>query len=295
MSNLSVENVYTRHTAKDLAKKYFWKLLGMMAIVYGITYAISMAGTSLLSLTGDKGIIAVGSFVLMLVSVLVSSGLNLGLHAAMLDLCRDNGPITVGRVFGRMGQCLKACGLNLWVGLKMILWALPAYAVMIAVAVLDIGSVNATTVSESTFATLAILPFIGLIFIFALVVPAALRYMLSAFVLADKPETGVFECVKQSKTMMKGHKWQAFKLIIPIILVMYVIMILIAFAFTFILSAFGNAAAAGILGMVMFVVLLFTMLYFVMRIELSYALFYIKRVNEQNPAQEAAQEPAQAE
>lgn len=289
MKNLSVENVYTRAKAKELTKKYFWKLLGMMAILYGIIYAISFGGTALLAASGNEAIAMIGYLLLMVVMVLVASGLSMGLIAALIDLCKGDETVTVGRVFSRMGQCLKACGLSLWVGLKTFLWMLPGYVVVIVSAIVVVGSVDTTTgaVSESAAATLTVLPVIGMILMFALAIPAAFRYMMSTYILADKPETGVFECVRQSKAMMKGHKWQCFKLVLPIILILYVVVLVISVAMGAVMGLLANtAAAATILSIVLMVVVFAAMLYYMIRMYLCYTLFYLKRVEEQNPAEE---------
>lgn len=48
-----------------------------------------------------------------------------------------------------------------------------------------------------------------------LVVPgiiAAYRYRMAIYILLDNPEMGVMECIKKSKEMMKGHKWELFSL-----------------------------------------------------------------------------------
>lgn len=277
MSNPSVENVYTRQAAKELTKKYFWKLLGMMAIAFGISYAIILGGSALMALTGSEAVVAVGGIVLMIAMTLVSSGLMMGLIAAMIDLCRGDETVTVGRVFSRMGQCLKAFGLNLWVSLKMILWMLPGYAVIIA------GVVMGASVSspEDSAGVMTLLMFVGMILLFALMIPAAYRYMLSTYILADKPATGVFESVRQSKAMMKGHKWQAFKLVVPIILIMYVVVLVISVALGAVMSLLADSAAVmGILSIVMFIVMFAVMLYYMIRMYLCYALFYLKRTED---------------
>lgn len=49
MSNLTVENVYTRQTAKALTKKHFWKLLAMMLVVLLVTYAVAIGCTLLIT------------------------------------------------------------------------------------------------------------------------------------------------------------------------------------------------------------------------------------------------------
>ena len=46
MTKLTVENVYTRHKAKELTKQHFWKLLGMMAIVFVIPFVLTTITTA---------------------------------------------------------------------------------------------------------------------------------------------------------------------------------------------------------------------------------------------------------
>ncbi len=290
MSNPSVENVYTRHTAKELTQKYFWKLLGLMVTAVGIPYILSMVVTALLSLTESKSVIIIGSFVLMLVNILVSSSLILGLYSAMIDLCRGDDTVTVSRVFSRMGDCLKAFGLNLWVALKIMLWALPAYALMIVVTFFALDAVKDSAVmageARAWLQTLLMIsPFVVMVLVFALAVPAALRYMLSVYILADKPETGVFDCVNQSKAMMKGHKWQAFKLTLPILLIMYVILLVIAVAVGALGIALGLEPNSFAFSIILMIVMFATMLYYMIRAYLCYALFYLKRTKDQEPAQ----------
>lgn len=295
MSNPSVENVYTRQTAKELTKKYFWKLLGMVAIAFAIPYALLMAGSAATSLLGaDHPFYAVLPLVLMIFVMLLMCGLMLGLMSAVIDLCKGNENVTVGRVFSRMGQCLKAFGLGMWVGLKTMLWMLPGYALVIVGAIMSFGSVDSTTgtISESSAMMMGLATIAGVILLFALAFPAAFRYMLSTYVLADKPETGVFECVRQSKAMMKGHKWQAFKLVLPIILIMYVIVLVLSVAMGAVMALLANTPAAmTILSIVLMVVIIAAMLYYMIRMYLCYTLFYLKRVEDQNPAADAAEAP----
>ena len=150
-------------------------------------------------------------------------------------------------------------------------------------------------VSEGTVALMTLLPVLAVIIVFALVVPAAMRYMLSAYILADKPATGVFECVRESKAMMKGHKWQAFKLAVPIILAMYGILmvasVVISSAAAFVAA---NEALITAMGILMMIVLLGIVVYFSIRLYLCYAIFYLNRVKEMTPAEEPAEAPAES-
>ena len=41
---------------------------------------------------------------------------------------------------------------------------------------------------------------------------AAYRYRMAKFLLLDHPEMGVMDCIRMSKNMMKGHKWECFVL-----------------------------------------------------------------------------------
>ena len=298
MSNLTVENVYTRQSAKELTKKHFWKLLGMMGLISLIIIAVVFGGMFLLALVTGADLTTtmttssyyappmppvsfwVGYILLSLVITLVSSGLTLGMTSAMIDLCRGHEDVTIGRVFGHMGQCLKAMGLDLWIGLKVFLWMLPGYAVVMLCAVIGASSDSA----ELT----ALLAFVGVIAIFALVIPAAFRYMLAHHVLADQPDCGVFECVRQSKEMMAGHKWQAFKLVIPVILIMYGVMLAALLVIGLIVSAVGEAGAIGAVVSLLLTILPFCLtLFYSVRIAMCYCLFYLKRSGWEQPEEAA--------
>ena len=231
----------------------------------------------------------IGYFVLLILISLVSVGLSLGMTRAMIDLCRGDEDVTVGRVFSRMGSCLKGVGLNIWVSLKIIAWALPVYAMIGVAAFFLAGSAKLETVSaqsEGLYVLVTMLPLIAIIAVIALVIPAAFRYMLSTYVLADVPATGVFACVRQSKAMMKGHKWQAFKLVIPMILMMYLIMFGIMFALMIGTTVFAEAAPAAlaVLGVVLAIVMVVMILIYAMRMAMAYCLFYLKRKGDVSPA-----------
>ena len=293
MTKLTVENVYTRHKAKELTKKHFWKLLGMMAIAFGIPFVLMTITTAFFP-TSDVSTYTLVMFLLMLALQFLTIGLQLGMLRSFIDLCRGKNNVTVGSVFQHMSLCLKGYGLNLWVGLKTVLWALPIYIPVIVMALLlmDNPSLQA---NKSAQIIVAFLPFLALILIFALLVPAAMRYMLSTYILAHQPYTGVFDCVRESNAMMKGHKWQAFKLAVPIILAMYGILmvasVVISSAAAFVAASEALITAMGIL---MMIVLLGIMVYFSIRLYLCYAIFYLNRMKEMTPAEEPAEAPAES-
>lgn len=315
MKNLTVENIYTRQTAKQLTKKNFWRMLGMMLLTGLIFFVLFFGGIYLLSVATDtpwtitaqtsaysiyvetaaaaSPAFSIGYFVLMLVVSVPGTGLNLGLIRSITDISRGEEKVPVRRIFSRMKYFLKGWGLSLWVGFKMLLWALPVYAIAIVAAVAVTAAGITTTDSltgvssipidqEVVITLLTILPFAALILLLGLVIPAALRYSQSSYVLADEPATGVFESVRKSKAMMKGHKWQYFKLFIPYILKVYGWMLLFVVVFviagTFLQQA--NAWLIAVLGIAM-VVLLYAMLFiYISRIMVAACVYYLKRKGE---------------
>lgn len=300
MRDLTVENVYIRHQAKELVRRHFWKLLGMALIVCALMYLVWAGGLALLTLlpganttvttsatyvganVSGTGVAFTLAFIaLFLIVALLGCGLTLGLTSALLSLCRGE-DVTVGSVFSRMNQCLKAVGLALWVSLKTYLWALPAYALVIV----------ALLVPNKT--VLALLPIVSVVVMIALVAPAALRYMLSTYILADKPDTGVFECVRQSKALMQGRKWQAFKLPVPPLLALYGLMLVIILAFSLLTSLLVSTSVAvvAVASIVMILAVLALALYFGLRVALGYCLFYLKLTSTINGFAEAFEDDA---
>ena len=299
MTNLTIENVYTRQTAKALTKKHFWKLLGMMLIVLLVTYALMIGCTLLITSVAASTVevspaqtastaasasplAVVLSILTMVVVYLVAGGMGMGLISAMIDICRDNGHVKIRQVFSRMSKCLKAFGLMLWIEFKMLLWMLPAIALMLftVMGFLVAGDPQTAQVTEETAPFLTVLPFLFLILMLVLIIPAAFRYMLSTYILADKPETGVFECVRQSKALMKGHKWQAFKLAVPPILLLYLFVLILGIVLGLTTALVTDGNIAVILSAIVTIVYFILALYFSLRISMGYCIFYLKRQGE---------------
>ncbi len=301
MNHLSAENIQTRKTAKALMQAHRWPLLGLIAVALGIPVALSFTISLLLTpLTVRMPILYEMLLLPLTVGLtILTCGLMMGLLSAMIGLCRDGEAVTVKAAFSRMRMTFKAFGLNMWLTLKTFLWMLPGYGLMmlafivlIVLVMIVYSGVDLATL-PFTLETFIIVVYslmgVGIVLMLALGLPASYRYMLSLYILADKPDTRVFDCVKQSKTMMKGHKWQAFKLIIPIFLVMFVMMMVMAVAF----GAPMNLVAASpllvsLLGIGMLVVYLALALYYSVRMYLCYTIFYLKRVEEQPAAEEPA-------
>ena len=309
MKNLSVENIYTRQKAKELTKKNFWRLLGMMMLTGLIVSVLVYGGIALLSYLTDAQWVTtvqaysyqatinpasigaeftIGFIVLMIVATLLGTGLNLGLLRAITDVARDTEKVPVGRVFSRMKYCLKGWCLSLWVGFKTMLWALIVYLPVgfIGFGIAVAGDPQSAQLNETTAMLMTMLPLFAIILVFALVIPAMLRYFLSTYVLADEPSTGVFECVRQSKAMMKGHKWQLFKLTIPYLLKMYGWMFLIIAVFAAVMAVGQNVQSdavsiiAAVVMLASYVLLLVKLLVYALRSQVAFCVFYLKRKGE---------------
>ncbi|MDD6050678.1 MAG: DUF975 family protein [Clostridiales bacterium] len=285
MSNTAVENVYTRHRARELAQRHFWPLLGMFFIAVGIPYLLTWAGTTLLALTNNQVLTGIGRFLLDMVYTLISSSLMLGITTAQLELCRGAVYCPVTSVFSRMRDCRKAFGLSLWVSLKLVLWALPVYAVIrIGAHILIPVAMESRIPLEVAEPILTILPFLALVLVLGLVIPAALRYMLSNYILADDPECSVFSCVNMSKALMAGHKWQLAKLTLPLFLVMLVMALVVAVVFGAIISLLGLKAASPLLSLLLSLLMYLAIAYYSIRMQLCTALFYLKRIGDKKSA-----------
>ena len=303
MKNLSAENVQTHKTATALMQAHRWPLLGLIGVAMGIPAALSITISLLLAPLASRMPVLYELLVLPLTVgvTILTSGLMMGLLGAMIGLCRDGEPVTVKAAFSRMRMTFKSFGLTMWVTLKTFLWMLPGYGLMmlafialIALIVVVYSGVELSALPFSLEAFIIVvysMMGVGIVLMMALGLPASYRYMLSLYILADKPDTRVFDCVKQSKVMMKGHKWQAFKLIIPIFLVMLVMMLVVAVAFGApITLVSASSLLVSLLAIGMTVVYLALMLYYSVRMYLCYTLFYLNRVAEQPAPEESAEE-----
>lgn len=301
--NQTVENVYLRQDAVRLTRKHFWRLLGMLLLIVliagvldtGLTALgdllllkesqdvidaaiaftqenrISSANTLLEAqtnlLTSPKYLLFNLAFIL--ITGLMNAALSLGRHAQMLEAARGGKPRILG-VFCRMRQCLKGWLLSLWVTLKLGLWAIPGLILISADTALWQGA-------SSNWLTA-----IGIGLVLGLVIPAALRYCLATFILADDPDRGVRECVTLSKGLMAGRKWQCFKLGVPAVLkmlgMMYGFMILLSIPMAFVAS-YDNSPRLLLVILVLaaLIGILLVTLYFSIQFDLAYALFYLKR------------------
>ncbi len=169
----------------------------------------------------EKGPIIIA---LTVMTILLAPVLELGLINALLHALRRQ-EFTFSIALSRLRIYPKALGLTLLLGLKYLLWMLPGFAIMALALLLP---------AEAA----AIVALLGMIVAFVPVIPAAYRYAMATFILADAPQTSVLACVRRSKEIMAGRKAELFGL-----------------EFSFIgwslLLSYGEALLMGMLGSVL--------------------------------------------
>lgn len=298
--NQTVENVYLRQDAVQLTRKYFWRLLGMAAIIYAVStaldYLLTLLGDALMApeiqsllsaaehyalsekltsadplndaltrlLTSPKYLLV--NLVYFVVTGMIGSGMTLGRTLQHIDTGRGGVPRVLG-VFSRMRMCLKAWGLSLWTGLKAFLWALPGLLVFIVG--VEVSLYNHGGIGD-------LLAFAGIILAFVLVIQALLRYAMAVFLLADEPDRKIRDCVNFSKGLMKDRKRQLFKLGIPPMLKMLGIFFVFSIAGDILLFALGltdSYFAVNLFGEVASL----SAVYFLIQLHMVFALYYLKR------------------
>ena len=153
---------------------------------------------------------------LEILAMLITPCLSLGMYKWLMDLLHGQEQ-PVNAVFSRMRLFLKAIGLQLLIILKVILWTLPGLAVMIIVMLpmFRAGSSQAQLDAMSAIQGMSFLPML------LMIVPgviAALRYALSEYIMAEKPESRIRFCVNRSKELMKDQKKNLFFLLTSFLL-----------------------------------------------------------------------------
>lgn len=207
-------NSLIRSEASQAVKNNIGRLILMTLCVVGVILAASL-GAGLLSALGMFISEGVGIFLMIVACIIVFFlliGLSLGYTNSMIQMARGVQP-PFSMLFSRMSSCLPGFGLSLLVELKVLLWALPGFAVVFAGAFIA-GAARSPEL-------LIVCYFVGLILIVALTIPAIYRYAMSTYFFADDPGCGVLGALNYSKSMMDGRKWQLFALTIPYVLVMF--------------------------------------------------------------------------
>ena len=153
---------------------------------------------------------------LELLSWLITPCLSLGMLRWLTGRLRGQ-EYSVSVVFSRMRLFFKAIGLQLLIILKVLLWMLPGIAATVAVMlpVFRAGGTEAQMAALQSGNSM-MLPVTLLTAVPA--VMAALRYALSEYVMADRPESRILGCIRRSKELMKDQKKNLFFLLVSFLL-----------------------------------------------------------------------------
>ncbi|MBQ6528247.1 MAG: DUF975 family protein [Clostridia bacterium] len=116
----------------------------------------------------------------------------------------------VSDLFARVSCFFKAIALEIMVFVKMILWSLPGFAVML------LGALLLTQGAGSGVFTF--LYTMGMALMAVLVIRANLHYALAPIIMADIPEKGPVVCLRESIGMMRKCTMQLFSLIMTFVL-----------------------------------------------------------------------------
>ncbi|MEY8352053.1 DUF975 family protein [Lachnospiraceae bacterium 54-53] len=122
---------------------------------------------------------AVSSIIFFIIYFVLSTIIQFGYYSYCLKVANRDHSMSYGDLFSPVKYLLKALGLVFLSTLFILLWAL-----------------------------LLIIP--GII--------AAYRYSQSIFIMVEDPDKGVMQCIRESKEMMEGHKWEYFVLELSFIL-----------------------------------------------------------------------------
>lgn len=307
----TVENVRIRYDAVSLTRKHFWRLLGMILVVFLFTVlletGLSFLGDQITKQETDAAIAAINAYVAspvitavapmydavvkllisprfllfnlfyIMVTTIVSAGLNLGQQTQLLAASRGGTPRVMGG-FCQMRYCFKAWRLALWILIKIICWALPGLACIIAGS--DLSANN-----QSIQGTILIVA--GVVLLFFLTIRAGMSYCLSTYILADKPSRSVRDCVARSKGLMLYRRWQGFKLGWPMILKMLGTFYAESMIFSLIATAIGDQPGAAVMipaVLLMLLAITLSAIYFSLQFDLAYALFYLQRDGTATPS-----------
>ena len=135
--------------------------------------------------------------------------LNIGRMYFTLRLLRG-AEATPADLLARTGCLLKALWLQILTFLKVLLWGIPGFAVML------LGSFALVWgASEGVF---TFIYFLGLALMVVLGMRANLHYMLAPIFMADVPEKSAWTCLKDSVDMMRRHVLQLFSLVLSFFL-----------------------------------------------------------------------------
>lgn len=139
-----------------------------------------------------------GFFALAALALLVSPALNMGRNNYFLHRIRGE-ELGFAGLISRFSVFFKALWLNILIAVKCLLWSL---AVMLPVTLLILfvpGVAEFLLKYPAATTIVSVLSSIPPLL-------AALRYSMATYIMADKPETGAFAAIRQSKKIMANQK-----------------------------------------------------------------------------------------
>jgi len=152
------------------------------------------------------------SVLLGVFSALISPFLALGMLHYFFKLLRGEEDALIGTVFSRKNCFFKAIGLRLMVYIRIMLWMLPGWALMIIPFALIAVS------PEMALNVLPMVMFISTSLMMVLGIRAALHYAMADRVMAETPSKGINQCIRESVGIMRYRKLLLFSLEISFIL-----------------------------------------------------------------------------
>lgn len=136
--------------------------------------------------------------VLSLLSWLVSPFLTLGLLNYFFMLLRGEKDAPISTAFSRTNCFFKGIGLNLMTTLRTFLWMLPGMAAEVLALVLALRDETSTLALVLMYAGAAAMLVLG--------IRAALHYAMATRVMAESPEKGINQCIRESVAVMRRRK-----------------------------------------------------------------------------------------
>ncbi|MBR2718949.1 MAG: DUF975 family protein [Clostridia bacterium] len=160
------------------------------------------------------------SVLLGVVSALVSPFLTLGMLHYFFKVLRGEKDAAVETVFSRKDCFFKAIGLRIMLFLRILLWMLPGYALMLLPVALIAVSL------ETAFSLLPMFMFLGTVTEVVLAIRAGLHYAMADRVMAETPSKGINQCFRDSIAIMRQRKMLLFLLQVSFVLLQAGLMLL---------------------------------------------------------------------
>ena len=166
----------------------------------------------------EKNLISV---VITIIDYLIVFLLQLGCISYFLKMSR-NEEVKIEEVFSKSSILIKAIIISIISGALLYLGTfLGIFSMAIGmVGALDYGNTNIFFGWLSILGLVSlVMDIIGIILLFA--------YSMALYLLIDNPQIGIIKALKESRRMMKGHKWEYFCLVLNIIALPIIIFVII--------------------------------------------------------------------